>query len=68
MSDETVSAVDEQIKKWAEEYNRLFETNTDAEEQKKKLAKLKEIKLKCDLGSELLGKIIPYMENQLQQH
>ena len=68
MSEETgasQSASDEQIKQWAEEYKRLFEPKTSLDEQKKKLERLKEIKQKCDLESELLGKIIPYMEKQL---
>ena len=68
MSEETgasQSASDEQIKQWAEEYKRLFEPKTNPDEQKKKLERLKEIKQKCDLESELLGKIIPYMEKQL---
>ena len=68
MSEETgasQSASDEQIKQWAEEYKRLFEPKTSLDEQKKKLERLKEIKQKCDLESELLGKIIPHMEKQL---
>ena len=97
VNEETESAIDAQIKQWAEDYERLFASAEDStalsddeqippeemrgyvdnykkwfepdvttiEEKKRKLTKLKMVREGWKLNSDLLDKIIRYVENQL---
>ena len=96
MNEDTESAIDAQIKQWAEDYERLFTSTEDStvlsddeqippremrgyvdnykrwftveetiDERAQKLIKLKRIQEGWKLNSELLDKIIQFIERQL---